>query len=295
MKLVQLRYFQTVCRYESITKAAEKLFVSQPTISFCIRELEDEFNVKLFHRKHNRLQLTVEGQFFYEKVCNILQTVDALDRQMHEINNSRNEVRIAVPAMISTFLFPQMFNDYKQAFPSVQLEMLETGSLQTRKLVDTNAVDLGITILDSAVNDDYNILPLVTTELVFCVSKDHPLASQKSVSFKQLANERLILFKADSYQNVVIKSAFAEAGVEQPNILLHSSQLYTIKKFLSYGNVGAFLYRQVAEMDSDLVCVPLEKPIMQQIVLIWTKSGSLFSDAENFIQFAKQFKYKPNV
>lgn len=153
MKLLQLKYFQTVCRYESITKAAEKLFVSQPTISFCIKELEDEFGVKLFHRKHNRLQLTVEGQFFYEKVQYILQSVDSLERQMQELSANRNHVKIAVPAMISTFLFPQMFDAYTKAFPNVQLEMLETGSLQTRKLVDTHSVDLGITILDSAVND----------------------------------------------------------------------------------------------------------------------------------------------
>ncbi len=290
MKLLQLKYFQTVCRYESITKAAEKLFVSQPTISFCIKELEEEFGVKLFHRKHNRLQLTVEGQFFYEKVQYILQSVDSLERQMQEMCASRNHIKIAVPAMISTFLFPQMFDAFTKQYPDVQLEMLETGSLQTRKLVDSNSVDFGITILDSAVNGDYNILPLVTTELVFCVNKNHPLAGKSVVSFKQLADERIILFKADSYQNVVIKSAFAEEGVE-PNILLYSSQLYTIKQFLSYGKTGAFLYRQVAEMDSDLVCIPLEEPILQKIVLIWKKSGSLFSDAENFILFAKQFKY----
>ena len=72
--------------------------------------------------------------------------------------------------------------------------------------------------------------------------------------------------------------------------MLYSSQLYTIKQFLSYGNVGAFLYRQVAEMDKDLVCIPLEQPIIQDIALIWTKNGNLYSDSENFIQFAKQLK-----
>lgn len=286
-----MKYFQTVCRYGSITKAAEELFVSQPTISFCIKELEDEFGVKLFHRRHNRLQLTVEGGYFLDKVNYILQSVDALSSQMKNMGNNRNHVKIAVPAMISTFLFPQIFNAYNEVYPELQLEMLETGSLQARKLVDANSVDLGITILDSAVEDSYNVVPLVKTELVFCVSKTHPLANCQKISFKQLADQQIILFKADSYQNIFIKRAFSEVGV-QPNILLYSSQLYTIKEFLSYGNVGAFLYRQVAEMDDDLVCIPLEQAIFQDIVLIWTKSGSLYSDAENFIQFAKHFQYK---
>jgi DNA-binding transcriptional LysR family regulator len=217
--------------------------------------------------------------------------VDALASQMKNMGNNRNHVKIAVPAMISTFLFPQIFNAYSKLYPDLELEMLETGSLQARKLVDANSVDLGITILDSAVEDAYNVVPLVKTELVFCVSKKHPLANCKTISFKQLADQQIILFKADSYQNIFIKRAFSEVGV-QPNILLYSSQLYTIKEFLSYGNVGAFLYRQVAEMDDDLVCIPLEQSIFQDIVLIWTKSGSLYSDAENFIQFAKHLQYK---
>lgn len=284
-----MKYFQTVCRYGSITKAAEELFVSQPTISFCIKELESEFGVRLFHRRHNRLQLTVEGAYFLDKVNYILQSVDALAVQMKNMGNNRNHVKIAVPAMISTFLFPQIFNAYSKTYPEVELEMLETGSLQVRKLVDASSVDLGITIRDDVVDDTYNELPLVSTELVFCVSRKHPLADRKQISFKELSDEHIILFKADSYQNIFIKRAFSEAGVE-PNIMLYSSQLYTIKQFLSYGNVGAFLYRQVAEMDKDLVCIPLEQPIIQDIALIWTKNGNLYSDSENFIQFAKQLK-----
>ena len=291
MKLLQMRYFQTVCQYGSITRAAEELFVSQPTISFCIKELEDEFGVKLFHRRHNRLQLTVEGAHFHDKVNYILQSVDSLATQMKDMGNNHNHVKIAVPAMISTFLFPQMFNAYKKLYPEVELEMLETGSLQARKLVDANSVDLGITILDNAVADTYNVLPLVPTELVFCVSKNHPLAGRDKISFKELADEHIILFKADSYQNIFIKRAFSEVGVA-PNILLYSSQLYTIKKFLSYANVGVFLYRQLAEIDSDLVCIPLDTPINQDVVLFWSKNSSLYSDSENFIQFAKQFNYE---
>ncbi|MBQ8873477.1 MAG: LysR family transcriptional regulator, partial [Clostridia bacterium] len=109
MKLLQMKYFQTVCKYGGITKAAEELFVSQPTISFCIKELEEEFGVKLFHRKHNRLQLTVEGSYFLDKVNYILQSVDTLASQMKDMGNNRNHVKLAVPAMISTFLFPQLF------------------------------------------------------------------------------------------------------------------------------------------------------------------------------------------
>ena len=117
MKISQMRYFQTVCRYSSITKAAEELYVSQPAISFCIKELEEEFGVKLFHRRNNRLQLTVEGNIFLDKVNYILKSIDTLVGQMKDLGNNRNHVKIAIPAMISTFLFPAIFNDYAEKFP----------------------------------------------------------------------------------------------------------------------------------------------------------------------------------
>ncbi len=290
MKISQLRYFQTVCRYGSITKAAEEMYVSQPAISFCIKELEEEFGIKLFHRRNNRLQLTVEGTFFLDKVNYILQSVDALSSQMKDMGNNRNHIKIAVPAMLSTFLLPMIFNDYSEKFPNVEIEMLETGSLQVRKLVDSNSVDLGITIEDSEVDDSYNVLPLVTTELMFCVSKNHPLATRQKLTFKELADEKIILFKADSYQNILIKKAFADVAVE-PKIMLYTSQLYTIRKFLSAGNVGAFLYRQVAELGADIVCIPVEGGIKQDAVLIWNKHGTLYSDSENFIRYIKSFNF----
>ncbi len=290
MKISQLRYFQTVCRCGSITKAAEEMYVSQPAISFCIKELEEEFGIKLFHRRNNRLQLTVEGTFFLDKVNYIIQSVDALSSQMKDMGNNRNHIKIAVPAMLSTFLLPMIFSDYSEKFPNVEIEMLETGSTHVRKLVDSNSVDLGITIEDSDVDDSYNVLPLVSTELMFCVSKDHPLANREKLTFRELADEKIILFKADSYQNILIKKAFADIGAD-PRIMLYTSQLYTIRKFLSAGNVGAFLYRQVAELGADLVCIPVEDGIKQEAVLIWNKHGTLYSDSENFIRYIKSFNF----
>ena len=68
MKISQLRYFMTVCRYNNITKAAEELYVSQPAISSSIKDLETEFGVKLFYRQNNKLLLTDEGEYFLDKV-----------------------------------------------------------------------------------------------------------------------------------------------------------------------------------------------------------------------------------
>ena len=72
MKLVQLEYFCAVCRYHSITRAAEELYVTQPTISVAIRELEKELKLRLFHHEKNRISLTQEGEAFYRRAEAVL-------------------------------------------------------------------------------------------------------------------------------------------------------------------------------------------------------------------------------
>ena len=74
MTLNQLRYFCTAAQYHSITQAAKSLFVTQPTISIAIRELEKEFSISLFHTTKNRLELTADGEYFYQKAYHILES-----------------------------------------------------------------------------------------------------------------------------------------------------------------------------------------------------------------------------
>ena len=92
----------TVCRYNNITKAAEELYVSQPAISSSIKDLETEFGVKLFYRQNNKLLLTDEGEYFLDKVTDILGAVDILSTQMKDLGNNLNHIKIGVPSMVGT-------------------------------------------------------------------------------------------------------------------------------------------------------------------------------------------------
>ena len=78
MKLVQLEYFCAVCRYHSITRAAEELYVTQPTISVAIRELEKELKLRLFHHEKNRISIAQEGEAFYRRAEAVLKETRAM-------------------------------------------------------------------------------------------------------------------------------------------------------------------------------------------------------------------------
>ena len=108
MTLNQLRYFCTASRCHSITKAAEELYVTQPTISMAIRDLEIEFGISLFSRKGNQLSLTQEGESFYKKATYILQYCNELQADYSSMSRVKPPLRIGIPPMLSTVFFPEL-------------------------------------------------------------------------------------------------------------------------------------------------------------------------------------------
>lgn len=113
MKIIQLEYFCAVSQYHSITKAAQKLFVTQPAISNAIRELEKEFSVNLFSRFNNHLTLTREGELFYQKADALLQTIRQTSSQLYDLGKQVLPVKIGIPPLLSTLFFPEMLLSFK--------------------------------------------------------------------------------------------------------------------------------------------------------------------------------------
>ena len=109
MRLTPLKYFQTGCRHQNMTRAAAELHVSQPSLSNAIHELEDEFGLVLFRRKSRGIVLTEQGEIFYKEAEKLLEHVDSFCEQMSELGNVKHNVRLGVPYMLSAVVFPRLF------------------------------------------------------------------------------------------------------------------------------------------------------------------------------------------
>lgn len=288
MTISQMRYFQEVCRHRNVTKAAAALHVSQPSVSNAIRELESELGINLFHRVKMRLSPTQEGSYFLEKVTHILREIDALAEDMREFGQGHNKIRIGVPSMIGTFLYPAIFDQFHTAYPDIGVEMVEHGSLRIREMVLEEELDIALAIADVKKDAGFDGVSILRTTLEYCVDKSHHLAGRREISLEDLQGEPLILFQNGSYQNQVLMERFAQLEI-RPNILMYSSQLYTIKRMLFRGKAGAFLFRHVVAMEEDLVGIPLADPLEMEISLIWKKDRHIYSDTTKFISLVKQY------
>ncbi len=288
-----MRYFQKVCEYNNFTRAAQALYVSQPAISANIKELEKEFNVKLFSRKNNKIIMTEEGEILFEKVNGILKQIDDLVDQMQSLTSNQT-INVGVPPMIGEIIFPHIFYEFREFYPKLNLNIVECGSKQLLDLVKDDEIDVGFGIVGENIDEHLETYEIFKTQLVFAVNREHSMANFSNVNFPALENESLIVMKDDSYQHRKIKNIFANIGLE-PKIVLYSNQLNTIKKILSNGDAGAFIIKEIAENDSELIGIPLEEPIDLDIRLIWKKSSDNDRIVMNFIKFVKEYNKRVTI
>ncbi len=130
MTLTQMRYFYEVCQWQNITKAAEHLHVSQPTISVAMQTLEAETGLNLFHREGRKLVVTPEGSKLLGKVNHILTQMDQLETEIQDMAHNRNHIRMALPLQIGTRFLPRILGDFRLAHPQIKLEIIGDGRHQ---------------------------------------------------------------------------------------------------------------------------------------------------------------------
>lgn len=288
MRLTQLRYFLAVCKYGNFTLAAKEFFVSQPAVSTAIRELEEEYSVRLFDRnKKKQLQLTEEGIWLKTRAEFILSYVAATEEQLRIYSKNKRYLRVGVAPMVGMLSFFGIYNNFCMEHPDIYIDLLEAGSLQIRSWVEDGIVDMGVALLDGLEQEQFEKMKLFETELVFCVHKSHPLANRQEIDIPDLKNEKLILLKADSYQNQLLKEEFARQG-QQIDVLMYSSQINSIFSMLSYGNCGAFLFRQLVEPNEAFRAISLAEPIRLSVGLFRRRNQVAYPAMQELISYVKK-------
>lgn len=293
MKLYQLQYFTTVCSHNyNISRAAEALHISQPSVSNAIRDLEDEFGVCLFQRINRKLRITREGEIFLAMATDLLSRSESVVNRMRDLGDRKNHIKVGIPPMIGSFLFPVIFQEFSKVHPEIRLEAFEEGSFQIMKMVEEDLLDAAIVTMNQNDMEHFYSVKILDTETVFCVGKDHPLSRRRNISFPELEGEPLVLLRAGSYQYQMIEEAFRSCGVI-PNVVFHTNQLYTMESFLRKGIASAFLFRETAARMSGIHMIPLQPPLEIHVGLVWKRGRFLYSDATRFIRFVKGKSYLP--
>lgn len=286
MELRQLEYFQMASRLKNITRAAERLKVSQPNITVAIKKLEAELGIQLFDRSQKQLSLTPEGEVFLNRIELALHNIQDAVLEVNDYKQlQKGTIKIGIPPMIGAFLFPKIFSSFQRLHPHLDIYLYEEGSMAIREQVERDELDFGIVIITDA-SPSLRLLPMSTCQLMACIPEDHPFAKKNSFSLSELVDTDLIMLKEGSYlRHVVLQLLKAESIT--PNIVLESNQVETVKGLVASGVGIAFLMDFVVRNTPGIKIIPLEKPVFVEVGLAWKKDRYISRAAQSFIDYCR--------
>ncbi|MBR2860889.1 MAG: LysR family transcriptional regulator [Clostridia bacterium] len=283
MTLDQLRYFQAVCSCGSVSRAAEYLNISQPSVSSAISNLEKEFGVLLFSRQNKKMTLTKEGAVLLEQADLLIADADRAVKVMNELGDNR-VLNLGVPPMLSSLILPIILGNFCKIHPDFKINVTEGDRSTLIRLLDENKINMAFLPHQAPVDDEYRSLPFAELNNVCCVSKNHPLAKKASVTVEELKSEPLVLFKNSFFQTERILERFKQNSVV-PRVLLDSSQVSTVQSIVSEGIAVGFIFEFLLKSSPELVGIPLSPPMRTQISLVWKQGKHLSGNMNHFIEF----------
>ena len=284
MDIRQLEYFQMAGKLGNITRAAERLHVSQSTVTLAIQRLEEQLGLQLFDRSQKKLILSTEGHVFWERISGILlQLDDAVAEAQQYRDLQKGKLKLGVPSMIGSFLFPELLSAFTAQYPNLQLTILEEGSKILREALERDELDLAIVNLHQT-PPKLDTLAMTRNEFVVCLPLNHPLAARDAIEIAALKDEQFIMFKEDAYNRQAVVQA-CEAKGFTPKILLSSSQVETHKELVAKGLGISFLIDKIAAKSKQLAARSLTEPIYLEFGLAWKKDKYLSRAAQAFIDF----------
>ena len=284
MRLSQMRYFQAACQYGNLSRAAEALHISQPSISIAIRDLENEFGVTLFQRKNKQLILTDAGAYFLSRADSILKEVDQLESQMIHIGNAQTGVQIDMLPITGSYLLMPTLAAFQKDYPQIKISLKESSAQLAKESLEKGQCDVALTIIEQLCLNDFDGVVLEETEFFYCVDKSHPNANAQKVNIKDLCGSSLILLQDDSFLTKEIRKRFIAHGLV-PNVVLYALHLPLICELLSMGESGTFLPKELAWDFPNITAIPMEDPIRVTYALIWKKKKHHSSDVKKFIHY----------
>jgi DNA-binding transcriptional LysR family regulator len=285
MELRQLEYFCAVSSLKNFTKAAHFLHVSQPSVTKAIQALEAELNLLLFDRSQKHVAFTEAGQIFLLHAKKILQDVQTAKLSMEKFQNTTGGVvKLGMPPMVESYLFPIFFMKIQESNPDILLDLQEcSDSISVHEKLDSDFLDFGIIFSRIGENLKHS-LKLFDGEFYLCLPPDHKLAQAEKISFDELKGEKFILQPTRTVQHFITMKRSADAGFV-PDVLLSTSQLKTIKDLVSGGVAVSLLPKFVLTDSPQFKAIPLEPPVKFQIVLAWSKFKELSPLGTRFLNF----------
>lgn len=281
MKLQQLKYFNALCRLKSFSKVASTFKVSQPTVSYAIKSLEEDLGVQLFLRNqsHTDVSLTKEGELFKKYSLNALQQLDMGITAVKNAHDGR--IKIGLTAALSRFFdLTKHISSLEEIF-GTEIGLLEDGSKEITKKIISNKLDIALFGTSKEVfSSNLDLKKIATFPFKLAVPKKHPLSKESHVHLSQLEHEKFILFNEHFIHNEVFWKFMNSYGII-PNILAEVSDIQGFENFIQQKNTIGLLVDFLKLDGIQLIDLDEPEPVQFYLYLAKQKNGKVTDETFN--------------
>ena len=289
-----LEYILAVVDERNISKAAQRLRISQPSLSHCILKQERALGVSLFDRSNHPLRLTYAGECYVRAARQILAIRHQLETDMKSIVTQRSgRVSIGVTKPRSAYLLPRILPRFVELHPSVEVELTEENAADLEALLLSDDIEIAI-LLSPVENEHFTYQHLFDEDVVLCLPPGHPLAEEFGANgpdLGMLRDEPFILYKRGQRVRNTSDIFFAKNGFE-PKVAIESQLAETILGLVAAGMGCAFVPKSVL-LYSGITPKPaafgLRDPaVTSNFVFAWRKNASLSWMASEFVSVTQE-------
>ncbi|MFT4021395.1 MAG: LysR family transcriptional regulator [Acinetobacter sp.] len=293
LSIKSLLCFVTLVKTKSFTKTAEQLFLTQPTISKMLQQLEDQLQIQLLvkseHARKRQIELTDIGQRVYQQALELLQAEQNIYQEIENYQSLKmGKIKLGVPPLGAQLLTAALF-DYHQQWPNIELAFLEVGSRGIEQALLNNELDVGV-LLQPLDEQIFSYIELCDYPLMVLLRHDSEWAKRQHIALEELQNQSFLMFPENFSLNSIILNACQQHGFH-PNIACRTSQ-WNLLADMVFQRMGIALLPQYYTdmLDPNLFsAIPLQQPNIQwHLVMAWKKNYTRSPAVEAWLNVVKQ-------
>lgn len=288
MELRVLKYFIAVAREESMTRAADILHVTQPTLSKQIKDLEDEIGKKLFNRTNYAIKLTAEGEILYKRALDIVNLANDTVEELKAMTEATGgNVNIGAAETDSIKYLARIIKQLQQECAGIIVSIYSGDSESVEYKLDKGQLDFALVVRDFDLNK-YNFieLPYKDTYGLICRS-DNPLCKKNKITFDDMINEPIIVSRQSLAHDL---RKWAGERVDELTIAATGDIPFNLSLLVKEGIGSLLCFDKIINTTetSNLRYIPLDPPMLSPLYIIWKKNAELTPPARKLME---RFRY----
>ncbi len=268
--------------------------MTQPAVTFQVRQLEEHFDTRLFDRTHNRVCLTEAGEVVHKYAAKIFELYDEMENSIQEVTGvSTGSLILGASTTVAEYMLPALLGNFKKEYKDINIRLKVSNTEGIVSMVEKNVIDLGI-VEASVTNKHLLVEVCLTDQLVVLVPPDHALASRKSLAIKDVIKHPFICREEGSGTREVIMEYLEEHG-EKGDVLevcLELGSPEAIKGAVEAGMGISILSEATLKKElklGSLAAIPLNPPLERPFSFVRQRQKFRHRTMEELLQFAQNY------